>query len=82
MSKTEKEPTYKLFDKEYTQDELNAFSNEQKIMIQHRDDLLNKIGRSEFNLVQMRFGLKAFEDGLKETFDEEPEEVEEAEAEA
>jgi len=70
MSKTEKEPTYKLFDKEYTQDELNAFSNEQKTMIQHRDDLLNKIGRAEFNLVQMRFGLKAFEDGLKESFNE------------
>jgi len=70
MSKTEKEPTYKLFDKEYTQDELNAFSNEQKVMIQHRDDLLNKIGRAEFNLVQMRFGLKAFEDGLKESFNE------------
>jgi len=40
-------------------------------MIQHRDDLMNKIGRAEFNLIQMRFGLKAFEDGLKETFDEE-----------
>ena len=71
MSKKEKEPTYKLFDKEYTQDELNELSGEQKAMIQHRDDLINKIGRSEFNLVQMRFGLKAFEDGLKETMNEE-----------
>ena len=70
MSKTEKEPTYKLFDKEFTQDELNKLSNEQKTMIQHRDDLINKIGRAEFNLVQMRFGLKAFEDGLKESFNE------------
>ena len=70
MSKTEKEPTYQLFDKEYTQDELNALSEEQKTMIQHRDDLMNKIGRAEFNLVQMRFGLKAFEDGLKETMNE------------
>ena len=73
MSKKEKEPTYQLFDKEYTQDELNAFSNEQKTMIQHRDDLINKIGRAEFNLVQMRFGLKAFEDGLKESFNGKPE---------
>ena len=73
MSKKEKEPTYKLFDKEYTQDELNELSGEQKTMIQHRDDLMNKIGRSEFNLVQMRFGLKAFEDGLKESFNEEQE---------
>ena len=73
MSKKEKEPTYKLFDKEYTQSELNELSGEQKTMIQHRDDLMNKIGRSEFNLVQMRFGLKAFEDGLKESFNEEQE---------
>ena len=71
MSKKEKEPTYKLFEKEYTQDELNELSDEQKTMIQHRDDLMNKIGRAEFNLVQMRFGLKAFEDGLKETMNEE-----------
>jgi len=71
MSKKEKEPTYKLFDKEYNQEELNALTDKQKTMIQHRDDLLNKIGRAEFNLVQMRFGLKAFEDGLKETFDDE-----------
>ena len=65
MSKKEKEPTYKLFDKEYNQEELNALSSEQKAMIQHRDDLTNKISRAEFNLVQMRFGLKAFEDGLR-----------------
>ena len=71
MSKKEKEPTYNLFDKEYNQEELNALTDEQKTMIQHRDDLMNKIGRAEFNLVRMRFGLKAFEDGLKETFDEE-----------
>ena len=73
MPKIEKEPTYKLFDKEYTQTELNKLSDEQKIMIRHRDDLKNKIGRSEFNLVQMRFGLKAFEDGLKESFNGKPE---------
>ena len=68
MSKKEKEPTYKLFDKEYTQSELNKLSDDQKKMIQHRDDLMNKINRAEFNLVQMRFGLKAFEDSLKESF--------------
>ena len=67
MSKKEKEPTYKLFDKEYTQSELNKLSDDQKKMIQHRDDLMNKINRAEFNLVQMRFGLKAFEDSLKES---------------
>ena len=36
MPKKEKEPTYKLFDKEYNQEELNALSSEQKAMIQHR----------------------------------------------
>jgi hypothetical protein len=36
-------------------------------MIQHRDDLLNKISRAEFNLIQLRFGLKAFDDGLVES---------------
>jgi len=71
MSKTKKEPTYKLFGKEYTQAELDALSDEQKGMIQHRDDLMIKINRSEFNLIQLQFGLKAFEDGLKETFEEE-----------
>ena len=71
MSKTKKEPTYKLFGKEYTQAELDALSDEQKGMIQHRDDLMIKINRSEFNLIQLQFGLKAFEDGLKASFEEE-----------
>jgi|TARA_R110002020_G_scaffold166205_1_gene354083 hypothetical protein len=67
MSKKEKEPTYNLFGKEYTQSELDALDDEQKGMIQHRDDLLNKINRAEFNLIQLRFGLKAFDDGLVES---------------
>ena len=67
MSKKEKEPTYNLFGKEYTQGEIDALSDEQKGMIQHRDDLLNKINRAEFNLIQLRFGLKAFDNGLVES---------------
>ena len=67
MSKTKKEPTYELFGKEYTQAGLDKLSDEQKGMIQHRDDLLIKINRAEFNVVQLRFGLKAFEDGLIES---------------
>jgi hypothetical protein len=65
MSKKQKEPTYNLFGEEYTQSKLDALSDEQKSMIQHRDDLLIKINRSEFNLIQLRFGLQAFEDALK-----------------
>jgi hypothetical protein len=76
MSKKEKEPTYKLFDKEYTQEELDAMTDNQKVMIQHREDLMNKINRANFNLTQMRFGLQAFEDALKADLNKEPEEVE------
>jgi len=76
MSKKEKEPTYKLFDKEYTQEELDAMTDNQKVMIQHREDLMNKINRANFNLTQMRFGLQAFEDALKADLNKEPEKVE------
>jgi hypothetical protein len=65
MSKKEKEPTYKLFDKEYTQEELDAMTDNQKVMMRHREDLINKINRANFNLTQMKFGLQAFEDALK-----------------
>ena len=41
-------------------------SPEAKSMLQHRQDLINKIERATFNLVQMQFGLRAFEDGLRE----------------
>jgi len=71
MSKKQKEPTYELFDKEYTQAELDELSDEQKGMIQHRDDLLIKINHSEFNLIQLRFGLQAFEDALRVSLEEE-----------
>ena len=76
MSKKEKEPTYKLFDREYTQEELDAMTDNQKVMIQHREDLMNKINRANFNLTQMRFGLQAFEDALKADLNKGPEEVE------
>ena len=76
MSKKEKEPTYKFLDKEYTQEELDAMTDNQKVMIQHREDLMNKINRANFNLTQMRFGLQAFEDALKADLNKEPEEVE------
>ena len=76
MSKKEKEPTYKLFDREYTQEELDAMTDNQKVMIRHREDLMNKINRANFNLTQMRFGLQAFEDALKADLNKEPEEVE------
>ena len=57
-----KEQEVTLFDKTYKESEL---SDEQKAMINHVADLDRKIGSSEFNLQQLRFGKQAFLDALK-----------------
>jgi len=57
-----KEQMINLFDKKYKESEL---SDEQKVMINHVADLDRKIGSSEFNLQQLRFGKQAFLDALK-----------------
>ena len=67
MAKKKKEPTIDILGKEYTQAQIDGMSPEIKSMLSHRQDLLNKIERANFNLIQMKFGLKAFEDGLKES---------------
>jgi len=64
MAKNKKEPKVNILGKEYSQQDINAMSPEIKAMLEHRQDLMNKINKATFNLVQMRFGLKAFEDGL------------------
>ena len=48
--------------KQYKEDNLN---DEQKAMVNHLVDLNRKIGSSEFNLVQLRFGRQAFVDAFK-----------------
>tara|TARA_R100001443_G_C3292243_1_gene163143 strand:- start:56 stop:292 length:237 start_codon:yes stop_codon:yes gene_type:complete len=66
MAKKKEEPKVNILGKEYSQKDINAMSQEVKAMLEHRQDLMNKIQRANFNLIQLQFGLKAFEDGLKE----------------
>ena len=61
--------------KDYKEDDLN---DEQKAMVNHLVDLNRKIGSSEFNLVQLRFGRQAFVDAFKSSL-QEVESVEESE---
>jgi len=68
-----KEQVINLFDKEYKESEL---SDEQKTMINHVADLDRKIGSSEFNLQQLRFGKQAFIDALQASVDKKNEEEE------
>jgi hypothetical protein len=66
-----KETEITLFDKTYKESELN---DEQKVMINHVADLDRKIGSSEFNLQQLRFGKQAFVDALKISLEKNEEE--------
>ena len=63
---TEKEKQEQSFitvdGKQYKEDDLN---DEQKAMVNHLVDLNRKIGSTEFNLVQLRFGRQAFVDAFK-----------------
>jgi|TARA_Y100000593_G_C4290080_1_gene327769 hypothetical protein len=75
MAKKEKEKSVvKIDDKEY---DMNNFSNEQKMMVNHIVDLERKLQSSEFNLVQLRFGRQAFTDALKASLSESEEGKEE-----
>jgi len=78
MAKKEKEKPKEqevtLFDKTYKESEL---SDEQKAMINHVADLDRKIGSSEFNLQQLRFGKQAFLDALKASVEKEDSEEKE-----
>ena len=66
MAKKEKEkPTINIFGKEYLQKDLDALTPEQKTFLQHRQDLMNKLDRARFNLVQLQIGLRGCEDSLK-----------------
>ena len=71
-----KEQVITLFDKEYKESEL---SDEQKVMINHVADLDRKIGSSEFNLQQLRFGKQAFLDALKASIEKDEEQDQETE---
>ena len=76
MAEKEKQQSFVTVDgKDYSEDDLN---DEQKAMVNHLVDLNRKIGSSEFNLVQLRFGRQAFVDAFKASL-EEVENVEESE---
>ena len=63
--------TIVINDKEYTEDQL---TDQQKVMINHINDLDRKIRSTEFNLDQLNVGRKAFVDMLTEALNEEPKE--------
>ena len=76
MAEKEKQQSFITVDgKDYSEDDLN---DEQKAIVNHLVDLYRKIGSSEFNLVQLRFGRQAFVDAFKASL-QEVESVEESE---
>ena len=80
MAKKEKEkkPVLNLDDKEYV---IEDMTDEQKAMVNHINDLQNKQNTNQFMADQLSVGKEAFINMLRKAL-EEPEEVEEAEAEA
>ena len=79
MAKKEKDkPVLNLDDKEYI---IEDMTDEQKMMVNHINDLQNKQNTNQFMADQLSVGKEAFINMLRKAL-EEPEEVEEAEAEA
>ncbi len=72
------QPLLKLDDKEYI---IEDMTDEQKMMVNHINDLQNKQNTNQFMADQLSVGKEAFINMLRKAL-EEPEEVEEAEAEA
>ena len=78
MAKKEKEkPVLNLDDKEYV---IEDMTDEQKMMVNHINDLQNKQNTNQFMADQLSVGKEAFINMLRASL--EPEEVEEVEAEA
>ena len=79
MAKDKKEkPVLNLDDKEYV---IEDMTDEQKMMVNHINDLQNKQNTNKFMADQLSVGKEAFINMLRKAL-EEPEEAEEAEAEA
>jgi hypothetical protein len=78
MAKKEKEkPVLNLDDKEYV---IEDMTDEQKMMVNHINDLQNKQNTNQFMADQLSVGKEAFINMLRSSL--EPEESEEVEAEA
>ena len=79
MAKDKKEkPVLNLDDKEYI---IEDMTDEQKMMVNHINDLQNKQNTNQFIADQLSVGKEAFINMLRKAL-EEPEEAEEVEAEA
>ena len=74
MSKKEKN-LITINDKEHNIDD---FTDEQKIMLNHINDLGRKLDNARFNLDQLAVGRDAFVSRLATSLEEQPEEAEEA----
>ena len=66
MSKTKKEQTITINDKEYKESDL---SQEQIAYINHINDLNKKIVSSQFNLDQLSVGKNAFANALNQSLE-------------
>jgi len=65
MSKTKKEKTIiTVNDEEHIYEDM---TDEQKVLINHINDLDRKIGTSQFNLEQLNFGKNAFVNALSQS---------------
>ena len=74
MAKKEKEkPVLNLDDKEYI---IEDMTDEQKMMVNHINDLQNKQNTNAFMADQLQVGKEAFINMLRTSLTEEPEEVE------
>ena len=74
MAKKEKEkPVLNFDDKEYV---IEDMTDEQKMMVNHLNDLQNKQNTNQFMADQLRFGKEAFIAMLRESLNAEPEEAE------
>ena len=77
MAKKEKEqkPVLTFDDKEYI---IEDMTDEQKVLLNHINDLQNKINSMQFNLDQVSVGKDAFIEKLREALSEDKEEEAEA----
>jgi len=72
MSKKQKEQTITLDDVEHKVDDM---TDEQKAMLNHINDLGNKLNSMNFNRDQIQFGHDSFVKALKESLNSEEAEV-------
>jgi hypothetical protein len=74
MAKDKKEkPVLNLDDKEYV---IEDMTDEQKMMVNHINDLQNKQNTNTFMADQLQVGKEAFINMLRKSLEEQPEEVE------